>query len=269
MLDDCSSFALHEQYVLHIYNFILYSTRAHLEALTLLNNEVVARVPIIHGPPKCKSLPWSVVLVVPWDWYLGYSPQATQVSLDDCWSRSWPPTSSDEMLFSARPAMELACKLCPLHHNVEVVAFGESYLHCLQDRKLIVTLGKDTVATLKVWKKDTEAGKPLVLLRTLNCLAGKDDQTAVLHLAVHSTGYRLIYACGLSTGQIIILKAGTGQLHSSDLTPPPFWSLGGPPASGWGLQYSHTETLAYGCILISWHVWLLEEMTSMQNFIIN
>lgn len=75
----------------------------------------------------------------------------------------------------------------------------------------MVTLGKDEqgATRIKLWSTEGSAQGPS-LLRTIDCFAGKHAEAVVTELAVHDSQPQLIYALGLSTGYVLVLRADTG-----------------------------------------------------------
>jgi hypothetical protein len=93
-----------------------------------------------------------------------------------------------------------------------------------QGRNLLVTLGKEDAGTkLKVWSTE-DTGRAPSVLRTIDCFGGKHAEAGVTELAVHNSHPQLVYALGLSTGYVLVLRADTGVpslLTPPLLTPPP------------------------------------------------
>ena len=87
----------------------------------------------------------------------------------------------------------------------------------------MVTLGKDEqgATKIKLWNTEGSVQGP-ALLRTIDCFVGKHTEAVVTELAVHDSQPQLIYALGLSTGYVLVLRADTGILTPCNYPPPIF-----------------------------------------------
>ena len=75
----------------------------------------------------------------------------------------------------------------------------------------MVSLGKDEHGATKIKLWNTEgSGQGPALLRTIDCFVGKHNEAMVTELAVHDSQPQLVYALGLSTGYVLVLRADTG-----------------------------------------------------------
>lgn len=87
-----------------------------------------------------------------------------------------------------------------------------------------MSLGKDSNGfRLKAWScKDVDGSTPPSQLRAIDCFAGKQSSAEINQVAVHSAWPQIVYALGLATGEVLLIRADTGKI-SAYLTSLPYF----------------------------------------------